>query len=212
MLEYLHYLQRAIGLALMLRPEVAEAVERYPESGRVVLGIVFLAGASMLLGQSVVLIVNRVRPLRFLLSVAVNGLLFIVSGAVWAVALWLAGRWLFAIEPSLGLTLRLVGLSFAPQVFGFLILVPYAGPFIQRVLYTWSLLIAVGAVQFSFKVGFFAGFVCVVLGWLLLWLLTISVGRPIMALHDRLVRRILGTPLDASIQDIVAALAKGERR
>lgn len=213
MLSYLYHLWLAIIMALGLRPEIAQAVERYPESGRIVLGVVFLAGISMLIGQSVVLFLNRVRPRRFVLSLLANGVLFIMSGAVWALAIYLSGRWLFAESPSFGLVVRLVGLSFAPQVFGFLILVPYAGPFIQRVLYTWSLLIAVGAVRFSFGVGFFPALLCVAIGWLLLWLLTVSIGRPLVMLRNRIAHAIAGTRLEASTQEILAALAsKGEQK
>jgi hypothetical protein len=211
MLEYIFYLWRAITMALTLRPEVAQAVERLPGSSRVVLGVVFLAGASMLLGQSVVLFINRVRPRRFLLSLATNGLLYILGAAIWALMLWLIGRWLFVREPSFGLTLQLVGLSFAPQVFGVLILVPYAGPFIQRVLATWSLLIAAGAVQFSFQVPFAEALLCVGTGWLVLWLLTASAARPLAALRKRIAQAVVGTHLYASARELLAALAKDER-
>ena len=72
--RYFAYLWGGITHALRLDPGVFAFVEQYPQSAWVVAGIVFLAGASTLLGQSAVLFINRVRKSRFVISLITNGL------------------------------------------------------------------------------------------------------------------------------------------
>jgi hypothetical protein len=79
MLEFLRYVWVGITQAMALNPRVAEVVEQYPETGRVILVIAILGGAGLLLGQSVILFVNRVRPLRFALSLLLNDVIFTIS-------------------------------------------------------------------------------------------------------------------------------------
>ncbi len=100
--RYFAYLWGGITHALRLDPGVFAFVEEYPQSAWVVAGIVFLAGASTLLGQSAVLFINRVRKSRFVISLITNGLIFIVSYIVWGFIVWLVGRLLFNIDPPLG--------------------------------------------------------------------------------------------------------------
>ena len=64
-LLYLTMLWNGITYALRLSPQVFQVVEQYQWSRWVVAGIVFLAGASTLLGQSAVLFINRVRKAVF---------------------------------------------------------------------------------------------------------------------------------------------------
>ena len=63
----------------MADPQVFQVVEQYQWSRWVVAGIVFLAGASTLLGQSAVLFINRVRRSRFVISLITNGIIFLIS-------------------------------------------------------------------------------------------------------------------------------------
>ena len=71
--RYFSYLWEGLSRALALDPKVFQFVETYPQSSWVVLGIVFLAGVSTLLGHSAVLFINRVRKSRFVISLIVNG-------------------------------------------------------------------------------------------------------------------------------------------
>lgn len=75
-LAYLLLVWAGIENTLWLNPKVLDIVEQMPESGWVVAGIVFLAGASTLLGESAVLFINRVRRGRFVISLITNGLVF----------------------------------------------------------------------------------------------------------------------------------------
>lgn len=201
--NYFHYLFVGIQRALLLDPTVFKFVDENRWSGLIVLGIVFLAGASTLLGQSAVLFINRVRKSRFVFSLVLNGIIFIVSYMVWGVIVWLIGSLLFKTDPSLLPFLRTVGLSTAPLIFGFFILIPWMGPFIGKVLNVWSLLIMLAIVRFNFGIGFWGAALCVGLGWLASLALNNTIGKPIVALRNRMWKRVTGSPLDASAQEIL---------
>jgi hypothetical protein len=152
-LTYFDYLFRVIHYALTLNPDLYNTVATNPRSSWLVLGVVFLGGASVLLGQSVVLFVNRVRRGRFLFSLALNGVMYIISYFVWGVTIAVVGHLLFDFNPGPWAIVRMVGLSTAPLIFGFFILIPWMGPFIGRILNVWGFLILVSVVEFGFQVG-----------------------------------------------------------
>ena len=204
---YLSALWQVLWAALSLQPAVLQAVESAPQSRSLVAGIVFLAGASMLLGQSAALFVNRVKPGRFVATLGLNGFIYIISWIVWAVTLWLVARTLLGVDVALGTAIRLICLSTAPLVFGCFILIPYLGTFIGRVLAVWSLLITLGALRYTFTLDFWPALMGVGVGWLLMWLVSNTIGRPFMALRNRVWHRVAGSPLDASAADILTTFA-----
>jgi len=206
---YMEHLFLAIRYALTLDPRLFEAVLNDPSANSIVIGIVFLAGASTLLGQSVVLFVNRVRRGRFFLSLALNGLMYVISYLVWGAVIALVGSILFNDPPPFPAVIRMVGLSTAPLIFGIFILIPWMGPFIGRVLNIWSFLILVNVVEFGFQVGLIKALICVGLGWLVMLLLNNFVGRPVIALRNRLWKRVAGSSLDASTNDLLLEFSKG---
>jgi hypothetical protein len=161
----------------------------------------------MLFGQSVALFVNKVRPGRFIASLILNGIIFIISWIVWIMAIWLAARPIAAVDVPLGTATRIIALSAAPLVFGWLILIPYLGTGIGRLLSVWSFLIALGAVRYTFQLDFLPALICVGAGWLLMWLVSVTIGRPFVALRNLIWNRVAGTALDARSADILAAFA-----
>ena len=207
---YFDHLFQVIRYALTLDPRLYEYVATNPRSGWLVLGVVFLAGASVLLGQSVVLFVNRVRRGRFLFSLALNGVMYIISYFVWGVTIGVIGRLLFEFNPGTWAIVRMVGLSTAPLIFGFFILVPWLGPFIGRTLNIWGFLILVSVVEFGFQVGLVGALVTVGLGWLAMMLLNNLVGKPIAALRNRIWQRVAGAAIDASAQDLLLQFSQSE--
>ncbi len=207
MFEYLWSVWRAIQLGLRLQPEMVEVVATYPNAGWITFGVVMTAGISLLFGQSVILFLNQVSPGRFVISLVGNGLLLVVGCFFWAASVWVIGNWLFSEEPEYSVVLKLIALSYAPLVFGFLILMPYLGPFVQRLLYTWSFMVAVRAVSFTFEVTFWQALACTGIGWLLLMLITATIGRPIVAVRNRLWHRISKTPMNATAQELLQQFA-----
>lgn len=209
--RYLAYLWGALTHALALDPAVFQFVESYPQSAWVVAGIVFLAGVSTLLGHSAVLFINRVRKSRFVISLIVNGFVYIVSYVVWGFVVWLAGYLLFDVNPPLTQFVRIMGLSTAPLVFGFFILIPWMGPFVGKVLNIWSFLILLAIVEFQFQIGFWGALIVVGLGWLASLAINNTIGRPVVALRNRMSRMITGSSLDASAEDILLHFAGVEQ-
>lgn len=210
-LEYFALVFETIGYALWLDPRAYVRVVLDPEGVAVVRGIVFLAGMSMLLGQSLILFVNRVRRGRFFFSLVINGIVFLITYAVWGGFVALIAWLMFDVTPAgLVIVVFLVGLSTAPLVFGFLILIPYMGPAIGKVLNVWQLLIMTAAVQFTFAVGFIQAAVCVGLSWLLMLILSNTIGIPVVKLRNTIYRKVTGSDLDATTQDILLEYSGGQ--
>jgi hypothetical protein len=159
------------------------------------------------MGQSVILFVNRVPPGRFAASLLLNGVVFATGWISKCIVLWLVAWLVFNAPASLGPASRIVLLSTAPFVFGFFVLVPYVGPILSRVLYVWSMIIAVAAVEVAFHLSFMAALACVGLGWLVMLVLTSTVGRPIVAIRNRAWQRVTGSSRDARVTDILTSLA-----
>lgn len=207
---YFDYLFQVIRYALTLDPRLYGFVAANPRSSWLVLGVVFLAGASVLLGQSAVLFVNRVRRGRFLFSLLLNGIMYVISYFIWGVTISLIGRFLFEFDPGPWPIVRMVGLSTAPLIFGFFILIPWMGPFIGKILNIWGFLILVSVVQFGFQVGLIGALVTVGLGWLAMMLLNNLVGKPIVAIRNRIWQKVAGSTLDATAQDLLLQFSQSE--
>lgn len=200
---YLEALVMMIGAALRLNPKVYELVASLPMSDWIVLGIAFLAGVSTLLGQSFILFVNRVRRGRFFASLIVNGFLFIIQFIVWGLVIALVGNLLLEQPVPFNVVIRVVGLSMAPLVFGFLILIPHFGPYIGNLLNVWVFLILLVVVETVFATGLVPALICVGAGWLVTLLLAHTVGRPIVALRAWILRKVTGSSLKATPLDIL---------
>ncbi|MFV9505029.1 MAG: hypothetical protein AB4911_10750 [Oscillochloridaceae bacterium umkhey_bin13] len=217
MLEFFWRVWQAITYAMRLDPAVAEYVERNlangdTDAGRgIALTVAILGGAGLLIGQSVILFVNRVRPERFVLSLLLNGVVFAISLLIWGVFIWLIGMVVFPQQPPIGLILRLIALSAAPYVFGFLILIPYLGEGIYRLLSAWSMLIAAGATAFSFRVGWWQAFAVVGVSWLLIWVMSNTIAKPVLKLRNRAWQLVAGSRLDASVSDILTQFSLDQR-
>lgn len=211
LVEYFALVFEAIGYTLRFDPRVYVEVILHPEGAAIIRGIVFLAGVSMLLGQSLMLFVNRVRRGRFLLSLVINGIVFLITYAVWGICVALIAWLMFDVTlAGLVIVVFLVGLSTAPLIFGFLILIPYMGPAIGKVLNVWQLLIMTAAVQFSFDVGFIQAAVCVGLSWLLMLVMSNTIGIPVVKLRNFVYRKVTGSDLDATTQDILLEYSGGQ--
>jgi hypothetical protein len=204
--QFLEYVWVGTREAMKLNPRVFEIVSESVWSRWVILVIAMLGGASLLLGQSAILFVNRVKPSRFALSLVLNGVIFTAGLVIWALAIWLTGSLMFAEEPRLGDVLRMVGLGAAPYVFGFLILIPYAGDFIEKVLSAWSFIIVLAGIAYLYHIEYWSALLCVGIGWVLVNVLTRLIGRPIIALRDAIWKRVTGSEMDARVSDVLTGM------
>lgn len=205
---YLFLLWQAIWNVLIFNPRVYEVVSEHPQTFWITLGVAFVGGASLLIGQSIVLFINQVTPARFLLSMVLNGFQFTISLLIWAVLLSFLGRLIFSIDISFAVAIRIMFLTAAPMVFGFFVLMPYLGLTIQKILQVWSLLITLQIVRFQFGINILQALIVVGLGWLLTVLLSSTIGRPVVALRDYIWKTFIGTTPEADVQEVYRRIAK----
>jgi hypothetical protein len=212
---------RVIGLALapsdglyaLLAPYTRELLVYVP-------GVAFIAGASLLLGQSVILFLNRAGPARFALSLLIRGVFFTVGLLLTGAVLWLTGSLLFDRSPALSEMLALTALSYGPLAFGFLILIPFFGIAIERLLYIWVALLLVAVVRSGFGASLPTAVLCVGLAYVVQALLSATLGRPLIAARNAVLRRVVGSddlsPTPAEIRDQVsralAATPRGDQQ
>lgn len=206
---YLQSLWHLITGALGFDPAAFAAIQLDANGGLAVLTILFLAGISRALGQCVVLLANKVSRRRFVVSLLVSGLTFIVGILLWASTIWLIGRFVFQVQQSFANVLLVVGLAYAPLLLGFLILLPYMGSFISHILEIWALLLVLLAVYVTLQLGIWQGLLCTLLGWLMFQALEYIFGKPITVLLNRLMRITTGTPFSIRrIEDLGKLLAE----
>ncbi|TVP68911.1 MAG: CAAX protease [Leptolyngbya sp. LCM1.Bin17] len=199
---------------LTLDPSAFRAVQQFPPNvvSGLTVSIVFLAGFSQALAQGIILFVNRVRPLRFAISLILAAMLFVVGYWFWAVSIWFSSRWFLDAPIPWQTVAHSLALSYLPLVLSFLGAMPYLGVPILRLLAVWNLLAVV--VGFTVLAGLSAGQVVwqVGLGWLVFQVLQQTVGQPIVSLGRWLTNRVAGVKLvvnRAQLQDLVGAYPLG---
>lgn len=181
--------------ALALDPQAFAAAEGGPYSLRLALTVVFLAGLSSALGQSVVLFAARVKPRRFAASLLLQAAIFVAVYLFWTLSIWGVARVVFhELRPFRDIAMA-VGLAYAPQLFGFFVLTPYLGSFFGVVLSVWNLLAITIAAHVVFDLGLWQALACSALGWVLLQLAQRTVGWPVGWLARRARHWVAGRPL-----------------
>ena len=200
MSQFIAHLADVIVHALRFQPDLLAYVQALPHGNWLTFAVAALAGVSQLLGQSAVLLANRVSPGRFVLSLGLNGVIFALDLALWSVSLWLVARWFYGIQAPLGLILRLVCLGSAPLTLGFLVLMPYLGPALGWSLRLWSFLVILSLVRGYYPLTLYQALTCTAGGWLLIEILNRTLGQPLLWLRDWLWRRVTTSRYDDDIQ------------
>jgi hypothetical protein len=160
-------LWRLIAGALQLNPEAFRAAVH--ESGGFWLALitVFFAGTSSMLGHSVVLLLNRVSRRRFVVSLVAGALTLALGIGFWAASAWPIALLVSDARPRLVDVLTLVWLSHAPLLFGVLVLLPYLGSTIDKLLRVWVLVTLLVALHAVYELSFWTALLCAALGWLM---------------------------------------------
>lgn len=180
--------------ALRLDPDVTSVLAPGASWVPVIL-IALVAAVATLLGQSVVLFVNRIRRWQLVFS-----LLFVVLGVLGShlmegVLLWGLSH-LVLDDPFTVLEVtKVVILSSAPFAFAFLTAIPLLGPGLNRLLSIWSLLVLWAVVAATFEAGPWAAAGLVLVSWVGKLVLGNLSGPVLAGLRDRLWRRMTGRPL-----------------
>ena len=157
--------------------------------------VVFLAGLSEAVGQSVVLFINRVRPKRFVLSLLMSAAIFTFTFFFWALSVWLVGQFIFGGDVPLRIVARAVGLGYAPMLFGFLVIMPHFGNPIRILLQFWGLLAVLVGVEVAFDFARWQALLTSMLGWLVWQFLQSTIGWPLVSLARRLRHRAAGVAM-----------------
>ena len=180
---------------LVLNKETFASINSLPLGLIASILVVLLAGLSQTLGQSVMLFINRVKPLRFVLSVAIAAVLFVFNYNFWVFSTWLVAGWFFDVSLPLVEVIKTLGFSYAPLLFGFLIVIPYFGMPILIVLSVWTLMaIATGLGTIS-ALGIWDAFQCCLGGWLVLQLSQRIIGKAIANITSKIVDWVAGVKL-----------------
>lgn len=211
---FLHQLERAWTLwlaGLRLDPDVSAVLDA-DGSWVPVITIAVVAAMATMIGQSVVLFINRVRrwALVFSLLVSIVGVLgtHLLEGLI----LWGLGTLIFD-QPRTPLEVtKAVILSSAPLAFGFLTAMPLLGPAINRLLSVWSLLVLWAVVAALYPSGPWAAAGMVLAAWLGMLLFGQLLGPALASLRDWIWRAINGRPLHPDTTFLLELVADPRKR
>ncbi|MEM9014244.1 MAG: hypothetical protein AAGB02_03960 [Pseudomonadota bacterium] len=168
--------------------------------------IAFLAGVSEMLGQSVVLVINRVPLYRFLLSLAYTGATYVVTAITWTLSA-------FALAPLTRVGLLemaniagvagVVSLAFAPRLLGVFSIAPYFGIALGNVLEVWAMALAIFGLSAGIGLPLPAAAICGGTGWLTAYLARGFLSRALRKPLRKLRIMISGSSLERTPQQII---------
>ncbi len=203
-LTQLPSLWQTIGMALRLEPEIYALVQSSRAGLTLALAVMALAALSEAAGQSVVLFINRVRPGRYLLALAIAVASNVIGYLLWSSVVWLTVLLVFDVRVPFVAALAVVGLAYAPQIFAFFEVTPYFGNFFGLLLTLWSMAAIVVAVRVGMGLETWQAAVTGLVSWVVIQLWRRSLGRPIYGLGRAIERRAAGARLEYSMADIVS--------
>ncbi|MBL1178358.1 CAAX protease [Pantanalinema sp. GBBB05] len=193
-----------LGYVFALNSEAFRVIIREPSGLTLAITVIFLAGLSQAIAQSIILFINRVKPARFVLSVLINALLlaagfFFLVFSTWLVILF--SRTTAAVEISK--LFIVLGISYAPLIFSFFGAIPHLGNPMLIALSIWNLLAMVVGLATLTTTGLGRAFTYVILGWIVLQIWQRTIGRPIAKLGHLLLNQVAGVDLATDRQDLM---------
>ena len=196
-----------IGDAIALQSQGFEQIQLLPLGTQFALLIAFLAGLSQGIGQGIVLFINRVKPIRFVLSLLIGAILYAVSYLFWALSTWVVIRLFFSASISFIMVVRTLGLAYAPLILSFLGVMPYLGVPLLVVLSLWSLLAFVVGLKAIAGFGIWSVFACGALGWGVFQVLQRTIGRPVAEIGKRMKNIVAGVELVTDLKKVEQILS-----
>ena len=200
---FLASLWRLAAGALHFDPNAYIAATTQDGGAALTTTILFLAGMSITLGQSVVLFANRVSKRRFAISLVTFAAIFVLSVFFWAAIIWFNAALFFDAQRPRQAVLIVVALSYTPYLFGFLVLLPYLGNIIMAILRVWVYLGIVLAVAGLYQFSLLNALVCTIIGWLLIEFLTHFPPLRFEKIQEWIWRTTTGTEREMKPQEIV---------
>jgi hypothetical protein len=208
---FLTTLWGVLGGLLRLNPGAYQTALQSPDSIQLGLTVLFLGGLSITLGQSVVLFANRVSRSRFVLSLVAAALLLAAGVGFWALSIWAIASFVLNGQRPYREVLTVVGLSYAPFLFGFLVLLPYLGNILDNVLHIWVFLATLVGVAVLFGFSLWQALLCCLMGWVLLEVVSRFATQAIEAAEDWVWRISTGTPAEHEMETLVEAFVRQAR-
>ena len=197
--------------AIALHPPTFQTLQNEPNSLLAALTVVFIAGLAQSLSQIVVLFINQVRPLRFVLSLCISALLFVVGYCFWALSIWTILELFFESYLPFTAIVRTLGFSYAPLMLGVLVVMPYFGSAIFVILSIWTLLSVIVGIASISTIGLWPAFESAALGWIVIQLLQKTVGQPIATLGQWITNWAAGEELITNRTRLAEELYEGLR-
>jgi hypothetical protein len=192
-----------------LYPDAFRAMESHPRGTLLAVVVVLLAGLSQSIGQSIVLFLNQVKPIRFVLSLGIAALLFVFSTGFWVFSVWLVSHAVYGAEASFGEVFRALGLAYAPLLWSFLVALPYLGVPIEVILSIWSLLAFVRGFSVVTDLERWQVLGSAILGWFVLQIMQRTIGRPAVALGRWMSNTVAGAPLVTDLRELEQTVESG---
>jgi predicted Abi (CAAX) family protease len=195
-----------VGYVFALNGEAFRIAITVPAGGKWVFLVVLLAGLSQGIGQSIILFLNQVKPVRFVFSLVINAVLFVFGFLALVLGTWLITLVPWSVNVSFAHLVTVLGLAYAPLLFSFLGALPYLGVPILNLLSVWHLLAMVVGFGAITGLSISNSFGYVAFGWIMLQVLQNTIGRPIAALGKRIANRAAGVELVTSRRDITESM------
>lgn len=186
-----------------------------PAAQTAALMIAFLAGISEMLGQSVVLVVNRVPLYRFLASLLFTGATYVVTALTWAAcALAVAPLTRIGVlsPGDVAGVIGVVSLAFAPRLLGVFSIAPYFGVAFSNLLEAWAMTLVIFGLMVAYEMPIGAALFCGGAGWIVSYALRSFFGHTLAKPLGDLRVFISGSPLDRTPQQIIDDVMQAVRR
>ena len=169
--EIITQLLDMIGRALWFDPAVYDTAIMDDRTRLVSTLVVFLAGASLLLGQCFALFLVAASPLGFVLGLVFSGFSLTLRLGLWMIFSVFFAALLFGAVESPWDFMSVIFVATAPLIFGFLAVLPSIGGVILYILYGWTCLTMMYGLFYGAQVPFLPGAVCLLSGWIAVSLL-----------------------------------------
>jgi len=201
-----------LGWVLALNSEAFEQINTVPYGSTVALIVVLAASLSQVVAQSIILFINRVKPVRFVFSLLIGAVLFAFGYIFLVLSTWLISFAPFTVEAPFGMVARTLGFSYAPLIFSLFGAMPYFGEPILSLLSLWHLLAMVVGFAAASKTNVWQAFGTVALGWVTLWVLQRTIGQPIAQFGRWVVSQVAGVELATKRERLLAILQRRRLR
>jgi hypothetical protein len=177
---------------LALDEATIRAVQRAPDGLATAVAILLLACISDVAGNSPLLFIRRMRPLRLVVSLVVQTLLAAVRLGIWMLSFWAIVSLLERDAVALSRVTLVIGMGYAPMLLSALVVIPALGPLIGRALEAWTLVAVTASIAVARDLAPWEALHAGLVALLAVLLVRRTSDRVVVGLLGRLSVRLLG--------------------